>query len=482
MSADTRDSTTKHHLTRIVATLGPASYSDEGINALLAAGTDIFRLNFSHGSHKQHKESIKRIRSLARQQGKIPTILQDIPGPKLRIGDIKDDLFHISVGDVLLFRTDGDKKGDSTSVWFESDGWHRSIQPGERVLLGDGAMELEVVRVSDIGLVTRANTQGEIRSRQGLNFPDTDLKLSAVTDDDWDHIAFGLSLSVDAVALSFVQEPNDLIPVRQHLQRKGFSAPLLIAKIETPKAVENIHEIMDHCDGVMVARGDLGISMPIEQIPVIQKKIIQTARDKQRFVITATQMLESMTQAKRPTRAEATDVANAVYDGTDAVMLSGETAIGRHPAAVVETMRKILLATEPSVELPSMRALDTSVDSSIVRAVKQLAKELGVIAVLAPLSSGSTALRLSRQRMGVPILVGTATETLARRLVFYQGVYPVIVDPDLGLKGTTESLIDKALKARYVQTGDHVILSGGLPVEKEGTTNFLRALTVGDEI
>ncbi|HEX04980.1 MAG TPA: pyruvate kinase, partial [Bacteroidetes bacterium] len=241
-------------------------------------------------------------------------------------------------------------------------------------------------------------------------------------------------------------------------------------------------EIIEQSDGVMVARGDLGITLPIERVPVIQKYLIQLAREQRRFVITATQMLESMTQAARPTRAEATDVANAVYDGTDAVMLSGETAIGRHPSTVVETMRRILTATEPSVKFPSMERIDESVDSAVSRAVKQLADELEAKAILAPISSGSTALRLSRQRMGVPILVGTLNDTLARRMVFYQSVFPMIVDPELGLKKTSECVIQNALDAGYITNGDRVLLSGGLPVEKAGTTNFIRALTVGDEI
>ncbi|GBE30136.1 pyruvate kinase [bacterium BMS3Bbin04] len=481
MNTDTRGSTASHHLTRIIATLGPASDSDDGVLTLIQAGTNIFRLNFSHGTYEQHAASVERIRRISALEGKITAILQDIPGPKLRIGEFAEETVSVSEGQEFTLWVGTDNKGDSSGVGFEREGWHSSIKPGERVLLGDGNMELNVVSVSDDSILTTVGNSGEIRSRQGLNFPDTDLELGAVTDEDWDHIAFGLELGVDAIALSFVQGPEDLIEVRRFIQRKG-DGPLLIAKIETPKAVENILEIIEQSDGVMVARGDLGITLPIERVPVIQKYLIQLAREQRRFVITATQMLESMTQAARPTRAEATDVANAVYDGTDAVMLSGETAIGRHPSTVVETMRRILTATEPSVKFPSMERIDESVDSAVSRAVKQLADELEAKAILAPISSGSTALRLSRQRMGVPILVGTLNDTLARRMVFYQSVFPMIVDPELGLKKTSECVIQNALDAGYITNGDRVLLSGGLPVEKAGTTNFIRALTVGDEI
>ena len=482
MSLEPPDTNLRHHLTRIVSTIGPASTSEESIRSLLDAGTNVFRLNCSHGTQDEHQASITRIRNLTDNEDRSPAILLDIPGPKLRVGRVQDDRAQLMEDQEFTLRVADDAPGSSSGVGFESNGWHLSIKPGERVLLGDGDMELEVIDVSDTSIQTRVRTSGEIRSRQGLNFPDTDLELAAVTDEDWDHIAFGLEQGVDAIALSFVQGPEDLIAVRRFMQRKGDSGPLLIAKIETPKAIENIREILQRCDGVMVARGDLGISMPIEQIPVMQKRIIQMAREQHRFVITATQMLESMTHAIRPTRAEATDVANAVYDGTDAVMLSGETAIGKHPALVVKTMRNILLATEPSVDLVSLKEVRSTVDDAITLAVKELANQLDTKAVLAPISSGSTALRLSRQRMGVPIIVGTINEFTARRLVFYQGVFPFCVDPGLGMKETIEVLIDNAKAAEFVGEGERVLLSGGLPVEKAGRTNFIRAMTIGDDI
>ncbi|HEX04700.1 MAG TPA: pyruvate kinase, partial [Bacteroidetes bacterium] len=287
MNTDTRGSTASHHLTRIIATLGPASDSDDGVLTLIQAGTNIFRLNFSHGTYEQHAASVERIRRISALEGKITAILQDIPGPKLRIGEFAEETVSVSEGQEFTLWVGTDNKGDSSGVGFEREGWHSSIKPGERVLLGDGNMELNVVSVSDDSILTTVGNSGEIRSRQGLNFPDTDLELGAVTDEDWDHIAFGLELGVDAIALSFVQGPEDLIEVRRFIQRKG-DGPLLIAKIETPKAVENILEIIEQSDGVMVARGDLGITLPIERVPVIQKYLIQLAREQRRFVITAT--------------------------------------------------------------------------------------------------------------------------------------------------------------------------------------------------
>lgn len=482
MNAEALGTTPARHLTRIVATIGPASSSEDKIRQLLATGTNIFRLNCSHGTHEEHAQAIERIRAVATELKQIPGILLDIPGPKLRIGSLQPDPLQVDEGQEFILRVNDSQQGNESGVGFESTGWHLSIKPGERVLLGDGAMELKVEEVNDSSIRTTVQTAGEIRSRQGLNFPDTDLELAAVTDEDWDHIAFGLEQGVDAIALSFVQGAEDLIAARRFMQRKGDSGPLLVAKIETPRAVHNICEILKRCDGVMVARGDLGIAMPIEQVPVIQKRIIRLAREEKRFVITATQMLESMIHALRPTRAEATDVANAVYDGTDAVMLSGETAIGKHPPMVVKTMRNILLATEPSVDLSILKETETTVDEAIVIAAKELAQQLEIKAVLAPISSGSTALRLSRQRMGVPILVGTINEFTARRLTFYQGVVPFVVDPELSLKETIEFLIEKAVDAGIAEHGERILLSGGLPVEKAGRTNFIRAITIGDEI
>lgn len=468
------------HLTRIVATLGPASNSEEMVASLIDAGVDIFRLNFSHGSREEHAEVYQIIRKLAKEKGHFISILQDVPGPKLRIHTFEGEEVDLVEGDTFRLDTRV-KQGNSTQVGFTNDGWLESVSPGNRVLLGDGNVQLTVKKNDGKSLECIVIAGGQVRSRQGMSFPDAELDLGAVTDNDWKSIEFGLELGVDIIALSFVQGPDDLIAVRRFIQRKP-DAPLLVAKIELPHAVNRIEEILERADGIMVARGDLGITLPIERIAVVQKRLIRLAREAGKFVITATQMLESMTHAPRPTRAEATDVANAVYDGTDGVMLSGETAVGDHPIAVVETMARILKETEPEVNLSRMAQVDNTIDGAMSRAVKFLVTELNARAILVPLSRGSTAQRLSRQRMGVPIIVGVPNAKLARRLLVFSSVFPVLVPSDNSLFQNTKHVLKEAEEFGWVRRDDVVLSSGGFPLEQHGTTNFVRALVVGGEI
>ncbi|MCB2199792.1 pyruvate kinase [bacterium] len=468
------------HLTRIVATVGPASNSPEMLTSLIKAGVDIFRLNFSHGTREQHAEVYASIRKIAKEKNSSVAILQDVPGPKLRIHTFENDEVELEEGQT--FRLDiRVKQGDKSQVGFQDDGWLESVKKGHRVLFGDGDVQLKVKKADANGLDCEVLAGGIVRSRQGMNFPDTNLDLGAVTEKDWKDIEFGLELGVDFIALSFVQGPDDLIAVKRYIQVRQ-DAPKLIAKIELPHAVNRIEAILERADGIMVARGDLGITLPIERIPVVQKRLIRLAREAGKFVITATQMLESMTTSPRPTRAEATDVANAVYDGTDGVMLSGETAVGAHPLAVVQIMSRILTETEPEVSLPRIEKIDHTIDGAMSSAVKSLVDELEARAILVPLSRGSTAQRLSRQRMGVPIIVGVPNETLARKLLAFSGVFPVLVPSDNSLFQNTKHVLAVAERYGWVEKGDVVLSSGGFPLEQHGNTNFVRALVVGGEI
>ncbi len=468
------------HLTRIVATVGPASETEPVLASLIDSGVDVFRLNFSHGTHEEHQESYNRIRHIADEKGAVVSVLQDISGPKLRIGDFAGG--RVELHRENSFRVAVDlERGDENGVGVEDADWLGSIQPGNRVMLGDGIVQLRVVSRDRRGLDCEVIAGGEVTSRQGINFPDSDLELGAITEKDWRDIEFGLSLGVDAIALSFVQGPEDLIAARSYVQRAGFR-PLLIAKIERPQAVRNLPQIIERADGIMVARGDLGITLPIERVPVIQKELIRKARDAGIIVITATQMLESMTHATRPTRAEATDVANAVYDGTDAVMLSGETAVGDNPAIVVQTMARILRETEPNVQLPPLATTDPSIDGSMARAVKALVDELRPRAIIVPHSTGTTAMRLSRQRLGVPILVGNADAALARRIQMYSGVFLFNVPEGGTFFENLKLLLNVAQQVGWVREGDRILVSGGFPLQQRGVTNFIRAHTVGDPI
>lgn len=468
------------HLTRIVATLGPASNSEEHIAELIEAGVDVFRLNFSHGSREEHRANVDKIRRLAKERKTTIGILQDIPGPKLRIGVFKEEHVELETGATFRFDTRV-KEGDQSQVGFKDDGWLGSVKPRETVLLGDGNVQLVVKKRDRFGLDCEVTAGGPVASRQGINFPDTDLKLGAVTDADWKHIEFGLELGVDAMALSFVQGPEDLIAVQGFIRSRK-QVPLLIAKMEVPQAIQKIDEILERCDGIMVARGDLGITLPIERVPVVQKRLIRKARDAGKFVITATQMLESMTTSPRPTRAEASDVANAVFDGTDAVMLSGETAVGAHPVLVVRTMARILRETESEARLHRLPVSDVSIDEAMARSIKELVRELGSKALLVPITSGSTVRRLSRQRMGVPIIAGTLSPEAARRIGFYCSVFPNIVEDQDSMLENLKQLLAIAMNKEWVHKGDTVVVAGGYPLHKSGVTNFVRALVIGEEI
>lgn len=469
------------HLTRIVATVGPASESPERISELIDAGVDVFRLNFSHGTHEEHAFRAETIRKISEEKGAVVSILQDISGPKLRVRNFENGSVFLHRGNAFRISTDWEN-GNEEGVGASGTGWLGSVRKGDRVMLGDGIVQLKVTGTDKRGIDTEVRSGGEVTSRQGMNFPDSELKLGAITEKDWKDIEFGLGLDVDAIALSFVSGPDDMIAVRSYCQRAGSDRPWLIAKIERPQAVANIESILEVAEGIMVARGDLGITLPIEDVPVVQKKLIRAARERGKIVITATQMLETMTHNARPTRAEVTDVANAVYDGTDAVMLSGETAVGDDPAHVVSTMAAILRATEPNVHLPLLEEQEDSVDSAVTRAVKSLVNELDAKAVIVPHSAGTTVMRLSRQRMGVPVLVGNADARLARKIQLHSGVYLFNVPEDGTYFENLMVLLDVAQKCGWLKRGDRVVVSGGFPMEQKGLTNFVRALVIGDPI
>ncbi|MCA9796690.1 MAG: pyruvate kinase, partial [Candidatus Eremiobacteraeota bacterium] len=314
--------------TRIVATIGPASSSEEMIEKLLEAGMNVARLNFSHGTHEQHAEVFARLRKISDRLGKPLGILQDLCGPKIRLGEMKPDT-HFTTGEVVRFVSQ-EVLGDAHQAEISYDGLYREVKSGDRILIDDGLLELVVEEIDGEAVVARVKVGGPARSRKGVNLPGVALTVPALTDKDRDDLRFGLDLGVDLVALSFVRRPADLEAAREAMRDIGRRAPLIV-KIEKPEALENLEEIVTRADGVMVARGDLGVEMPLEEVPLIQKKLINLCIEKARPVITATQMLESMVVSARPTRAEVNDVANAILDGTDAVMLSGETATGAYP-------------------------------------------------------------------------------------------------------------------------------------------------------
>lgn len=467
-------------LSKIIATLGPASFSETGVEQLIKAGVDIFRINFSHGDHEQHLETIHRIRSVSDSLNLNIPILQDLGGPKLRINELSQNQINLLPGKRIRLES-GIDVGDAACLGFTDEGWFSKVQSGERVVLGDGIIHLRILHKDKVGLDCEILSGGTLRSRAGLNFPDSDLLLGAMRPKDWDDLQFGLKQEVDAVALSFVQGPEDLIGVRAQMEAYE-KQPLLIAKIERPEAVQLIDSILEQADGIMVARGDLGINVPLEKVPTIQKMLIKRAREHRKFVITATQMLESMTQSPIPTRAEVTDVANAVLDGTDAVMLSGETAVGVDPPHVVKTMATILVEAESQANFAMLSEIEDTIDSAISHAVPVLVREIKSNIVITPLTSGSTAARISRQRIGVVILAGVSSKRNARFIRFYHAVLPVVVDHMAGIKLNLANIVKYAKEQKLVLNGEHIVVTGGFPLDKLGVTNFVRILKVGDEI
>jgi pyruvate kinase len=466
--------------TKIVCTIGPATESPEMIRNLIKAGMNVARLNFSHGTHEQKGQIIDTIREISSELNQPIAILQDLSGPKIRTGRLISDLSVMleDGADFTLVGEDinGDQNKVSTSYFKVISG---KIKSGDRIFLADGSIELIVNEINKDEIRCKVVAGGELRSRQGINFPGVALNIPAVTEKDLNDLAFGIEKGVDLVALSFIQRAWDLIPVKNMIQNKGLDIPI-IAKIEKHEALGNIDEIIDIADGVMVARGDLGIEIPLEQVPVMQKMITNKAGIKGKPVITATQMLESMIENSRPTRAEVTDVANAIFDGTDAVMLSGETAIGKYPIQSVEMMNKIALYTEPYLHYEEILRQRSStnnrtVPDAIGHAACYTALDINAKAIICCTRSGYTARMVTKYRPKPMIIAVTPLETTYHRLALSWGVIPLKIEDT----ENTDSMIEKALyaskNAGLVALGDSVVITAGVPLGVPGKTNMIKA-------
>ncbi|HSN57478.1 MAG TPA: pyruvate kinase [Candidatus Sulfomarinibacteraceae bacterium] len=462
--------------TKIVCTLGPASDSAAGIAALLDAGMDVARLNFSHGRREDHRATIRRIREVAARRGREVGILQDLGGPKIRLGVLPDDGIRLETGDEVALAPAGGTAEGVLPV--DYDHLLEDVAAGETILLADGAAELEVLEVLADRLRCRVVNGGLVTSRKGVNLPHAKLRVPAVTDKDFADLEVGLAEGVDLVALSFVRHEDDLAPVRARLVDCEHP-PMLVAKIEKPQAVDRLGPIIEAVDAVMVARGDLGVEMPPEKVPVIQKRIIAAARLAGRPVITATQMLRSMVDSPRPLRAEASDVANAVFDGTDALMLSEETAIGSFPAEAVQMLDRIARETEAYLERGGMPveadpAAAPDITGAISRAACGLAEAIGAAAIVTTTSSGSTARLIARHRPAAPVLGVTTSETVARQLHLSWGVIPSIVEAISDPKALAEALVGELTDRGIARSGDHVVLAAGLPLGFSDAANGIR--------
>lgn len=471
--------------TKIICTLGPASSSEDVIRELILAGMDVARINFSHGEHSEHKEKVDIIKKLRRELGTHTAILLDTKGPEVRLKKFADGSVNLVAGNdfsLYMYDTEGDEKGVSITY----QGLWRDVKVGSKILVDDGLIELRVDAVDEKVIKTTILNGGRLSDRKGINVPGVRLSMPFLSEKDRSDIAFGVKEGFDFIAASFTQSAEDIRSIRDELERLNSHDIRIIAKIENCAGVENIDEILNEADGIMVARGDLGAEVPMENIPIIQKQLISKCYNAGKQVITATQMLESMTHNPRPTRAEITDVANAIYDGTSATMLSGETAMGKYPVEAVKRMARIAERTENDIDYKK-RFFDnryggfTNVTDAISHATCTTAHDLGAKTIITVTTSGFTARLLSRFRPQPDIIGCSPSEQACRHMNMSWGVIPLLVDKVAeSSEELLEMAVDEAYENGYVSYGDLVVITAGLPLGVSGTTNMLKVQMVGD--
>ncbi len=469
--------------TKIVCTLGPATDNQEIIRSLIERGMNVARLNFSHGSREEHLSRILMVREEARALGRQVAIMQDTRGPEIRTGKLKEGKIRLQNGQKFILTT-REVIGDENRVQVSFTGLPEEVKVGDRILLSDGFIQLKVEEVIEQDVVCLVVYGGELGEKKGVNIPGVRTKMPFMDDQDVADVKFGLDCGVDIIAASFVTAPEDVLEIRRLVEEHNTVVDI-IAKIESRDGVNRLDEIIKVADGVMVARGDLGVDIPTEEVPLVQKAIIEKCNDAGKVVIIATQMLESMTNSPRPTRAEASDVANAIFDGADAIMLSGETAAGRYPLDAVETMTRIARRTEEVLsysEILARRHLQgkKSVTDAISYATCATAEDLGVSAIITATQSGSTARMVSRHRPRAVIVAATPEEGVARRLSLVWGVNPLLVKKTEGTDQMIEESVTAALKAGLVREGEMVVITAGVPTGGPGTTNLLKVHMVAE--
>jgi pyruvate kinase len=465
---------------KIVCTLGPATSSPEQIAALVAAGLDVARLNMSHGDHDAHRAAYNAVRAAADASGRSVGVLVDLQGPKIRLGRFAAGPVMLAPGREFTI-TGEDVPGDQGEVSVSYQGLAGDVRPGTTLLVDDGRVVLEVTGVRGLAVRTRVVVGGPVSDHKGLNLPGVRVSVPALTVKDADDLRWALGLRADMIALSFVQGPEDIEPLRTIMDEAGVRLPV-IAKIEKPQAVAALGEIVAAFDGIMVARGDLGVELPLEQVPLVQKRAIRLARQAARPVIVATQMLESMISAPRPTRAEASDVANAVLDGADAVMLSAETSVGAYPVQAVATMAQIIVAAEQDWPFTALAEPPETTGGAIARAAGEVGAAVGARALVAFTMTGDTARRLARCRSPIPLLAFTTEAATRSQLALTWGAEPFLVPP---VEHTDDMVrqVEVALRdiGRCAQ-GDLVVIVAGSPPGTPGSTNAMRVHRIGDAI
>ncbi|MEW6321271.1 MAG: pyruvate kinase [Acidobacteriota bacterium] len=465
--------------TKIIATLGPATSSPAAVDALVAAGVDLVRLNFSHGSHEAHAARVRLVREAAAAHGRQVAILQDLSGPKIRTGPLEGGRpLHLADGDRLVIAV-GDFAGGPGRVSTTYAPLAEAVSPGDRLLLDDGRIELSVESSDGREIVTRVVDGGLLGEHKGINAPAVPLPAVGVTDKDARDLAFGLGQGVDLVALSFVQSAGDLWRARELATEAGRPDVPLIAKLERPEAIQQLDEVMAAADAVMVARGDLALELPMEQVPRVQKEVLRLARLRGVPVIVATQVLESMRTEPRPTRAEVSDAAGAVDGGADAIMLSGETAIGEHPVRAVQVLDAIIRASESvPVDLPPPAATAQDHVPALCDAAVTLASQAGAKAIVAVTRKGRTARLLSSRRPRAPIYAATGREDVGRRLALWWGVVPLICPLEGGVDAVAADVLARLRRDQLLAAGDSVVLVNASPDLARGASNFVRVVAV----
>lgn len=469
--------------TKIVCTIGPSSEKVPVLIKMINAGMNVARLNFSHGDHQDHARRLELVREAARKAGKKVAIMLDTKGPEIRLGYLENEPVDLKAGEKVTL-TVNNVVGNEKILPVTYRGLPGDVCPGDRVLIADGLIELRVLDKTRKTVECEIMNGGRITSQKGVNLPGITVSIPAVTDRDVNDIIFGIGNGMDFIAASFIRKANDVLAIRQIVEESGGELDI-IAKIESREGLNNLDEIIKVADGIMVARGDLGVEIPVEEVPLVQKTIIEKCNVAGKPVITATQMLESMIHNPRPTRAEASDIANAIFDGADAIMLSGETAAGSYPVEAVQTMARIALKAESSLRYEEMlvrrqRKMACTVTDAISQATCSIAEDLGATAIITSTESGYTSKMVSKYRPRAPVVAVTPEEKVVRRMALVWGVQPVLVSRTSDTDSMISTAIEASLDAELISPGDLVVITAGVPVGVHGTTNLIKVHTVGD--
>lgn len=470
--------------TKIICTMGPATDNEKVLRALIQDGMNVARINMSHGTHEEQKKRIDKIKELREELKKPVAILLDTKGPEIRTGLFKNGKELLQTGQTFTFTTD-DYDGDDKCCSISFKGLPKDLKTGDKILVDDGLIEMVVQNLTDTTIECKVINEGYIASRKGINVPGVSLSLPFISETDKADIAFGVEQDVDFVAASFTRTPEDIFQLRHELAINNCDDMRIIAKIENEEGVHNIDEIIRASDGIMVARGDMGVEIPLQDVPIIQKRLIKKAYAAGKQVITATQMLDSMVKNPRPTRAETTDVANAIYDGTSAIMLSGETAAGDYPVEALHIMDVIARRTERDINYVkkfSKRDITERPDvtSAISHATCTTAHDLGAVAIMTVSKSGLTAREISKYRPACPIICGTTSPKVRRQMNLSWGVVPIMVEEQKNTDALFEHIVKVAQDENLVKSGDLAVITAGIPLGVSGTTNMLKVHLVGD--